>query len=158
MSNASGDKRATTSEKILASMPGLLLVVLSLGADVLLTADSAGRAGDSLGRAQIAGAMLGAVLFAASPYIAEHLDGVFRLAGRTVLVGCAATLLWATVVIGSRTFDAWANRDLIPLEVVLGTRSVAKFPFIIAYDRGLFEKHGLNVGLWMPDAGFVGTI
>jgi ABC-type nitrate/sulfonate/bicarbonate transport system substrate-binding protein len=158
MSNASGDKRATTFEKFLASMPGLLIVVLSLGADVLLSADGAGRAVDRLGRAQIAGAVVGLALFAAGPRLAKYLDGVFRLAGRAALVGCAATLVWATAVVGSRTYEAWTKRDLISLNVVLGTRSVAKFPFVIAYDQGLFEKHGLNVELWMPEADFAGTI
>ncbi len=46
--------------------------------------------------------------------------------------------------------------DLIPLNVQLGSRSVSKFPFVIAQDQGLYEKYGLDVELRMPPPDFEG--
>lgn len=46
--------------------------------------------------------------------------------------------------------------DRIPLRVELGTRGVSKLPFVIAKDQGLYEKHGLDVELWMPPPEFEG--
>ena len=45
-----------------------------------------------------------------------------------------------------------------PLQVVLGTRSLSKLPFVIAVDQGLYAKHGLDVDLWMPPPEFPGGI
>lgn len=44
-----------------------------------------------------------------------------------------------------------AEEDLIPLTVELLNRSINKLPFVIAKDRGLYKKYGLDVQLWMPD-------
>jgi ABC-type nitrate/sulfonate/bicarbonate transport system substrate-binding protein len=44
------------------------------------------------------------------------------------------------------------------VQVVLGTRSLSKLPFVIALDQGLYEKYGLDVELWMPPPEFPGGI
>ncbi|HWP84693.1 MAG TPA: ABC transporter substrate-binding protein, partial [Terriglobia bacterium] len=41
--------------------------------------------------------------------------------------------------------------EVIPLTVDLLNRSLNKLPFVIAADQGLYQKHGLEVKLWMPD-------
>lgn len=51
---------------------------------------------------------------------------------------------------------ACGESDLIPLRVVMGSRSVSKLPFVIAEDQGLYEKYGLDVDLWMPPPDFEG--
>lgn len=51
---------------------------------------------------------------------------------------------------------ACGESDLIPLRVVMGSRSVSKLPFVIAEDQGLYEKYGLDVHLWMPPPDFEG--
>lgn len=48
--------------------------------------------------------------------------------------------------------------DLIPLRVELGTRSLSKLPFLLALDQGLYEKHGLDVQLYMPPTEFEGGV
>lgn len=40
--------------------------------------------------------------------------------------------------------------DVIPLTVELLNRSINKLPFVIAEEKGLYRKHGLDVKLWMP--------
>ena len=45
---------------------------------------------------------------------------------------------------------AGCGGDAIPLHVELGTRGLSKLPFVIAYDQGLYEKHGLDVTMTMP--------
>jgi len=47
---------------------------------------------------------------------------------------------------------AQAQQDVIPLTVELLNRSINKLPFVIAADRDLYRKYGLDVKLWMPDA------
>ena len=44
--------------------------------------------------------------------------------------------------------------DRLSLRVELGTRGLSKLPFVIAYDQGLYEKHGLDVELFMPPPEF----
>ena len=44
--------------------------------------------------------------------------------------------------------------DPIPLRFEMLTRAVSKLPFVIALDQGLFEKHGLDVEVWMPPPEF----
>jgi ABC-type nitrate/sulfonate/bicarbonate transport system substrate-binding protein len=44
------------------------------------------------------------------------------------------------------------------VQVVLGMRSLSKLPFVIAVDQGLYEKHGVEVDLWMPPPEFPGGI
>jgi ABC-type nitrate/sulfonate/bicarbonate transport system substrate-binding protein len=55
------------------------------------------------------------------------------------------------VAVAASARFARAQEDLIPLTVELLNRSVNKLPFVIAEDRGLYKKHGLDVKLWMPD-------
>jgi ABC-type nitrate/sulfonate/bicarbonate transport system substrate-binding protein len=50
----------------------------------------------------------------------------------------------------------WSIGDREPLQVVLGTRSLSKVPFLIALDQGLYEKYGLHVKVWMPPPEFPG--
>ena len=43
------------------------------------------------------------------------------------------------------------NSGRIPLVVAFGNaRSLSKVPFVLASERGLFEKYGLDVKLWIP--------
>ncbi len=51
-----------------------------------------------------------------------------------------------------------ANQELIPLVVDVQGRSMSKLPFVIAEDQGLYEKHGLDVELWLPPPEFEGGI
>jgi ABC-type nitrate/sulfonate/bicarbonate transport system substrate-binding protein len=54
--------------------------------------------------------------------------------------------------------SAQAQERLIPVKVELITRAVSKTPVLVAYDRGLYKKYGLDVTLWMPPAEFPGAI
>jgi len=51
-----------------------------------------------------------------------------------------------------------SDRELIPIKVELGTRSISKLPFVIALDQGLFEKYGLDIDLRAPGPGFEGGL
>src|SRR5688572_6690087 len=51
-----------------------------------------------------------------------------------------------------------ARQSLIPVKVELITRAVSKTPVLIAYDKGLYEKYGLDVTLWLPRGEFPGAI
>lgn len=61
------------------------------------------------------------------------------------------------LVFGVVTF-AQAQQPLIPVKVELITRAVSKTPVLIAYDRGIYRKYGLDVTLWMPAAEFPGAV
>jgi len=50
-----------------------------------------------------------------------------------------------------------AQEKLIPVKVELVTRAVAKTPVLIAYDKGLYKKYGLDVTLWLPPGEFPGA-
>jgi len=50
------------------------------------------------------------------------------------------------------------QQTLIPVKVELITRAVSKTPVLIAYDKGLFKKYGLDVKLWLPPGEFPGAI
>lgn len=78
-------------------------------------------------------------------------DGASRLG---IVASLPACLCAATL--GCGLGEPVSDRDLIPLSVELGSRSVSKLPFVIAADQGLYRKHGLAVQLWMPDADFPG--
>jgi ABC-type nitrate/sulfonate/bicarbonate transport system substrate-binding protein len=54
--------------------------------------------------------------------------------------------------------SAQARQDLIPVKVELITRAVSKTPVLVAYDRGLYRKYGLDITLWLPAAEFPGAI
>jgi ABC-type nitrate/sulfonate/bicarbonate transport system substrate-binding protein len=51
-----------------------------------------------------------------------------------------------------------AQQSLIPVKVELITRAVSKTPVLIAYDKGLYRKYGLDVMLWLPPAEFPGAM
>src|SRR5262245_43476832 len=51
-----------------------------------------------------------------------------------------------------------AQQNLIPVKVELVTRAVAKTPVLIAYDRGIYKKYGLDPTIWMPAGEFPGAI
>ena len=48
------------------------------------------------------------------------------------------------------------NPDLLPITLDAGNRSLTKLPLIIAWDQGLFEKHGLDINLIIPGPDFDG--
>src|ERR1700752_3535105 len=50
------------------------------------------------------------------------------------------------------------QQTLIPVKVELITRAVSKTPVLIAYDKGLYKKYGLDVKLWLPAGEFPGAI
>jgi ABC-type nitrate/sulfonate/bicarbonate transport system substrate-binding protein len=51
-----------------------------------------------------------------------------------------------------------AQQNLIPVKVEMLTRAISKLPVLIAYDKGLYRKYGLDVQLWMPKSEFPGAI
>lgn len=51
-----------------------------------------------------------------------------------------------------------APQALTPIKVELITRAVSKTPVLIAYDKGIYKKYGLDVSLWMPKGEFPGAI
>src|SRR5256712_11333718 len=53
---------------------------------------------------------------------------------------------------------AWSQQTLTPLKVELVTRAISKTPVLIAYDRGIYKKYGLDVKLWLPPGEFPGAI
>jgi ABC-type nitrate/sulfonate/bicarbonate transport system substrate-binding protein len=64
---------------------------------------------------------------------------------------------WLLVLLAVPAF-AQTGHGLVPVKVELITRAVSKTPVLIAYDRGIYRKHGLDVTLWMPAAEFPGAI
>jgi len=64
----------------------------------------------------------------------------------------------ATVVLFGALAAAQAQQTLIPVKVELITRAVSKTPVLIAYDKGIYRKYGLDVTLWLPAAEFPGAI
>src|SRR6266849_253756 len=53
---------------------------------------------------------------------------------------------------------AQAQQPLTPVKVELVTRAISKTPVLIAYDRGIYKKYGLDVKLWLPPGEFPGAI
>ena len=49
-----------------------------------------------------------------------------------------------------------AAPDLLPITLNAGNRSLTKLPLVIAWDQGLFEKHGLDMNLLIPGPDFDG--
>jgi ABC-type nitrate/sulfonate/bicarbonate transport system substrate-binding protein len=49
-------------------------------------------------------------------------------------------------------------QNLTPVKAELVTRAVSKTPVLIAYDRGIYKKYGLDVTLWLPPGEFPGAI
>jgi NitT/TauT family transport system substrate-binding protein len=64
----------------------------------------------------------------------------------------------AIVVVFGALTTADAQQSLIPVKVELITRAVSKTPVLIAYDKGIYKKYGLDVTLWLPSAEFPGAI
>ena len=64
----------------------------------------------------------------------------------------------AIVVLFGVLATAQAQQSLIPVKVELITRAVSKTPVLIAYDKGIYKKYGLDVTLWLPAAEFPGAI
>jgi NitT/TauT family transport system substrate-binding protein len=54
-------------------------------------------------------------------------------------------------LLGASNLSRAQQQDVIPLRVELLSRAVSKTPLMIAYDQGLYKKHGLDVKLWLPD-------
>jgi NitT/TauT family transport system substrate-binding protein len=50
-----------------------------------------------------------------------------------------------------------APQKLTPVKVELITRAVSKTPVLIAYDKGIYKKYGLDVTLWLPPGEFPGA-
>jgi NitT/TauT family transport system substrate-binding protein len=64
----------------------------------------------------------------------------------------------ALVVLFTALVTAQGQPALVPVKVELITRAVSKTPVLIAYDRGIYKKYGLDVTLWLPTAEFPGAI
>lgn len=67
------------------------------------------------------------------------------------------TVCLAVMVFVSLT-SIQAQQRLIPVKVELITRAVSKTPVLVAYDKGIYKKYGLDVTLWLPPAEFPGAI
>ena len=63
--------------------------------------------------------------------------------------------LSAVLIAATATFSC-TEQDTLSLTVSVRNRSLSKMPYIIAWDQGLFEKHGLNVELWLALPEFEG--
>src|SRR5262249_61088186 len=53
---------------------------------------------------------------------------------------------------------AQARQTLTPVKVELVTRAVSKTPVLIAYDRGIYKKYGLDVKVWRPPGEIPGAL
>lgn len=51
-----------------------------------------------------------------------------------------------------------SGQDRMPLIVAVPARQMSKAPFVIAADQGLYEKHGLDVELWLGEPAFEGGV
>jgi NitT/TauT family transport system substrate-binding protein len=69
---------------------------------------------------------------------------------RAILMAGVALLCAVTTVSCSN------DQDMLPLTVNAGNRSLSKLPFIIAYDQGLYAKHGLDIEMIIPGPEFEG--
>ena len=71
---------------------------------------------------------------------------------RNVVLRSCALLLGAAVIVscGVRAAD---DSTVLPLIFDVGGATVSKLPYIIAYDQGLYQKHGLDVELRFRDSG-----
>ncbi len=86
----------------------------------------------------------------------------FRKAAR----GIGAALLAVTLAIACSDADQnvadadeaaeAAPAELLPITLNAGNRSLTKLPLVIAWDQGLFEKHGLDMNLFIPGPDFDG--
>jgi NitT/TauT family transport system substrate-binding protein len=61
----------------------------------------------------------------------------------------AALAVWGAL-------SLFSSSDRMSLRIELGTRSLSKLPYFVALDQGLFEKHGLDVAVYMPQPEFAG--
>jgi len=60
-----------------------------------------------------------------------------------------------TLILSTGQQPVHAQQQLTPLTAELLNRSVNKLPFVIALERGLYKKYGLDVKLWMPDPSYI---
>ena len=58
--------------------------------------------------------------------------------------------------VDTNTPQSAAQSDLLPITLNAGNRSLTKLPLVIAWDQGLFEKHGLDMNLLIPGPDFDG--
>jgi len=85
---------------------------------------------------------------------------------RSTARGVGAALLALTLAIGCSDADQTivdasevpeaAVPELLPITLNAGNRSLTKLPLVIAWDQGLFEKHGLDMNLLIPGPDFEG--
>src|SRR6266536_2643104 len=68
------------------------------------------------------------------------------------------SILLLLVALSAAGRMAQARQTLTPLKVELVTRAVSKTPVLIAYDKGIYKKYGLDVKLWLPPGEFPGAI
>src|SRR5437773_8577594 len=67
-------------------------------------------------------------------------------------------MLLLLIALSAAARMAQAQQTLTPLKVELITRAVSKTPVLIAYDKGIYKKYGLDVKLWLPPGEFAGAI
>ena len=72
--------------------------------------------------------------------------------------GWCVTGLMAFIALLGGLLTGRAQQKLIPVKVEMLTRAISKLPVLIAYDKGLYRKYGLEVQLWMPKGEFPGAI
>src|SRR5881396_1471425 len=67
-------------------------------------------------------------------------------------------MLLLLIALSAAARMAQAQQTLTPLKVELVTRAVSKTPVLMAYDKGIYKKYGLDVKLWLPPGEFPGAI
>lgn len=77
---------------------------------------------------------------------------------RILVVGVTNMRTLCCVLLFGALTSARAQQNLIPVKVELVTRAVSKTPVLVAYDKGIYRKYGLDVTLWLPAAEFPGAI
>lgn len=68
-----------------------------------------------------------------------------------------APMFGALLLVAAITHSC-TGRDELPLVLLVGDPSASRLPYVIAYDQGLFEKHGLDVELRLRGPGPGGEI
>ena len=66
------------------------------------------------------------------------------------------TKIVATALLAGATLASCSADNALPLTVDAGNRSLSKLPFVIAWEQGLFEKHGLKIEMVIPGPEFEG--
>lgn len=68
----------------------------------------------------------------------------YRQLRRSLILASVCLLVFGTKSVAQQP-------DVLPLTVELLNRSINKLPFVLAQEKGLYTKYGLDVKLWMPD-------